>query len=56
MCDHQLWPDVASVVCQRTDAHRPGASCRYVTDPAADLAVEEATADLPWSTWAGLAS
>ncbi|MFN8193612.1 MAG: hypothetical protein U0R80_04920 [Nocardioidaceae bacterium] len=36
MCDHRLWPDVAAVVCRRTDPHEPGTACHYVADVTSD--------------------
>jgi hypothetical protein len=54
MCENQLWPDVATVVCRRADPHLPGASCRYVSEPPAEPA-EVDEPDLSWFSGVALA-
>lgn len=53
MCDHQLWPDVVSVVCRREDPHLPGVACRYVVDPPA--ASVPVASELLGPGWVGIA-
>ena len=52
MCNHQLWPDVAAVVCRRTDPHEPGTGCLYVADTpsgrVADVVDGTNRASAPW--------
>lgn len=52
MCDHQLWPDIVSVVCRREDPHLPGVACRYVVDPPAPAPV---ASQLQGQRWIGIA-
>lgn len=51
MCEHRLWPDVAEVVCRRTDPHVAGMECRYVDDLAAHTVrrTRHDRTDYPWS-------